>query len=171
MCSTDDDLKQVVSTFSHQIPTIYDLKSIDDMLCAAMMKTTVLVGRELLSNNAILLPSVRDSFCEYTKELLRAANLQGEEEVEVNKLVSTRWILSNLIANLKHNISYTCQVYKYDTLLYRSDLLYPLTQASGKLRNSSTPLNAHQDPVSITQDTNSKVMVLDDLSKFIPKLK
>ena len=110
-CSTDDDLRQVVSTFSHQIPTINELKTIDDVLCAAMMKTTVLVGRELLTNNAILLPSVHDSFCEYAKELLRATHLQGEE-VEVNKLVSSRWILSNLTANLKHHINYTCQVRK-----------------------------------------------------------
>ena len=36
--SKDDDLKQLVSTFSHQIPTIYELKSIDDVLCVAMMK-------------------------------------------------------------------------------------------------------------------------------------
>ena len=97
--STDDDLKQLVSTFSHQIPTTYELKSINDVLCAAMMKTTVLVGRELLTNNAMLLPAVHDSFCEYTKELLKATNLEGEE-VEVNKLFSSRWILSNLTANL-----------------------------------------------------------------------
>lgn len=95
-------------------------------------------------------------------------NLQGEE-VEVDKLVSSRWILSNLTANLKHHVNYTCKVRKYGTLLYRSnsDLLYPLTQALGKLRKLSTPLNANQDCVPITQDTNSKVMVLDNLNEQI----
>ena len=48
-------------------------------------------------------------------------------------------------------------------------VFHPLIQVLGKLRNLPTLLNAHQDHVSITQNTNSNVMTL--MSKFIPKLK
>lgn len=65
----------------------------------------VLEDREDLSLTCkvyLLVAELNDSFCEYTKELLKATSLQGEE-VEVNKLFSSRWILSNLSANLKHH--------------------------------------------------------------------
>ena len=42
----------------------------------------------------LLVAELNDSFCEYTKELLKATSLQGEE-VEVNKLFSSRWIRNN----------------------------------------------------------------------------
>ena len=70
--STDTDLRQLVSTFSQQIPTTDVIMSVEDVLNATIIKTTVLVGGELLSNHATLLPSVQAS----------------------------RWILSNLTASL-----------------------------------------------------------------------
>ena len=122
--STDSELRQLVRTFSQQIPTTDVIVSVEDVLNAAIIKTTVLVGEELLSNHATLLPSVQDSFSRYVHEFLMATNLESEGG-EVNPLVPSRWILSNLTANLKHHMSYTCRAHKYGTLLYRtnSDLL------------------------------------------------
>ncbi len=74
------------------------------------------------------LPSVQDYFNSYACELLAAKSLQ--ERVEANKLVSSRWILSDLTANnLLHHLSYSCRICKYGTRLYRpnSDLLASLT--------------------------------------------
>jgi len=56
------------------MPTCDTITNLDDVLIAAIIKTTVFVGEELLKNHAILLPSVHDSFTNYAKELLAATN-------------------------------------------------------------------------------------------------
>ena len=169
--STDSELRQLVRTFSQQIPTTDVIVSVEDVLNAAIIKTTVLVGEELLSNHATLLPSVQDSFSRYVHEFLMATNLESEGG-EVNPLVPSRWILSNLTANLKHHMSYTCRARKYGTLLYRtnSDLLSPLTQALWRLRNLSKPHTVQQDQsdsASFTQHVTSKAKVFDELNEQI----
>jgi len=139
------------------------------VLNAAIIKTTVFVGEELLKDHAILLPSVHDSFTSYAKELLTATNLESEV-VEVTKLVTSRWILSNLTANLKYHISYSCRARKYGTLLYRSksDLLSPLAQALWRVRNLSkaSTIQVCSDPVT-KQDASSKEIVFDELNDQI----
>ena len=73
--------------------------------------------------------------------LRNSSQQQTESEVvEVTKLVTSRWTLSNLTANLKHHISYSCRARKYGTLLYRSksDLLSPLAQALWRVSKAST---------------------------------
>ena len=90
------------------MPTCDTITNLDDVVNAAIIKTTVFVGEELLKDHAILSHSVHDSFTSYAKELLTATNLESEV-VEVTILVTSRWILSNLTANLKHHISYSCQ--------------------------------------------------------------
>ena len=74
---------------------------------AAMLKATVTVGEELLSNHAILLPSVHDLTESYMNELLTAKNLGVG--LDVSKLVPSRWILSNLTVNLTNHMCYNCQ--------------------------------------------------------------
>jgi len=44
------------------MPTCDTITNLDDVLNAAVIKTTVFVGEELLKDHAILLPSVHDSF-------------------------------------------------------------------------------------------------------------
>ena len=91
IASTDSDLQE-------QIPTPNELTTVKDVIHAAMLKVTVTVGEELLSNHVILLPSVHDSFSSYANELITAQNL--EVGLDGRKLVPSRWILSNLTANL-----------------------------------------------------------------------
>jgi len=167
--STDSDLRQLVSSFTQQIPTCDAMTNLNDVLNAAIIKTTVFVGEELLKDHAILLPSVHDSFTNYAKELLTATNLESEV-VDVTKLVTSRWILSNLTANLKHHISYSCRARKYGTLLYRSksDLLSPLAQALWRVRNLSKASTIQVRSVPITkQDVSSKEMMFDELNNQI----
>ena len=143
--------------------------NLDDVLNAAIIKTTVFVGEELLKDHAILLPSVHDSFTSYAKELLTATNLESEV-VEVTNLVTSRWIFSNLTANLKHHMSYSCRARKYGTLLYRSksNLLSPLAQALWSVQNLSKAsiIQVRSDPV-IKQDVSSKEMGFDELNDQI----
>ena len=60
------------------MPTCDTITNLDDVLNAAIIKTTVFAGEELLKDDAILLPSVHDSFTNYAKELLTATNLESE---------------------------------------------------------------------------------------------
>ncbi len=52
--STDSDLKQLINTLSQQITNPEYISTIEDVLNAAVMKTSVFVGEELLKNHAIL---------------------------------------------------------------------------------------------------------------------
>jgi len=47
------------------MPTCDTITNLDDVVNAAIIKTTVFVGEELLKDHAILLPSVHDSFTSY----------------------------------------------------------------------------------------------------------
>ena len=60
----------------------------------------------------ILLPSVNETFSSFVSELV---NLHVEGKFK------GRWILSNLVVCLQHQLSYTCKVRKHGTLLYRSN--------------------------------------------------
>ena len=110
-----------------------------------------------------------DWFASYAKELLTATNLESEV-VEVTKLVTSRWILSNLTANLKHHMSYSCWARKYGTLLYRSksNLLSPLAQALWRVWNLSktSTIQVCSDPVT-KQDVSSNERVFDELNNQI----
>ena len=104
--------------------------------------------------------------------MLRNSSLQQTESevVEVTKLVTSRWTLSNLTPNLKHHISYSCRARKYGTLLYRSksNLLSPLAQALWSVQNLSKAsiIQVRSDPV-IKQDVSSKEMVFDEFNDQI----
>lgn len=61
-----------------------------------MAKTVIQVGNELL-HGTTLLPTVRESFC--TRSLISTTDLEGVKSVE--KLVTSRWMLSNLTVSLQ----------------------------------------------------------------------
>ena len=114
--STDDDLQMLISTYSQQIPTTDDITTVNDVLDVAMIKTTVFIGEQLLSNHAILLPTVHDFFMSDIEELRAGRKIETEV-----KSISARWILSNLTANLQQHISNccSCPTRKHGTLLFR----------------------------------------------------
>ena len=74
------------------------------MFTSAVTNTVVLVGSELAKGSAILLPTVHDSFCEFARSLISRTNLDGEKDVQ--SLVTSRWILSNLTVHLQHHMTY-----------------------------------------------------------------
>ena len=79
----------------------------------------VYVGRQLLDRNALHLPSVHDLLCQYIIEVLSTHNLESEDII--TKLVTSRWVLSSLLATLQNHIAYTCtvRIYGIYTLIYR----------------------------------------------------
>ena len=54
--------------------------------------------------------------------------------------VTSRWVVNNLTATLKHHLMYNCSVCKYGTLLYRPqvDLRPALAQALWRSQNIGT---------------------------------
>ena len=77
IASTDSDLQELVSQFSSQISTPNELSTVKDVrnTCCNVESDCYHGGRELLSNHAILLPSVHDSFSSYENELITVQNL------------------------------------------------------------------------------------------------
>ena len=74
--------------------------------------------------------------CQYINEELQVQNLDAEDMTKV----TSRWVLSNLTATLKHHLMYNCIVRKYGTLLYRPqvDLKPALAQALWRSQNIDT---------------------------------
>ena len=60
--STDSDLGQIIDKLKNQIPEISEIKTTEDMVNAAMYKTTVQVGEKLLVHQVMLLPCIHDTF-------------------------------------------------------------------------------------------------------------
>ena len=135
MINRDSDLQQLISTCIQQIPPADTIKSREDVISSAMANTIVLVGNELMKGSAILLPTVHDSFCEFATAVKGTTNLGGEKDVQ--SLVTSRWILSNLTVHLQHHITYSRRVRKCGTIIYRphSDLIPSLSKALWELHN------------------------------------
>ena len=87
-----------------------------------MSKTVVTVGNVLQENRVMLLPSIHSMFTNYAQDLAKAEDLQEPPEL---KSLGSRWVLSELTAQLQHHMVYSCKVRKYGTLVYRPDLSYP----------------------------------------------
>ena len=118
--SADSELNALVCGFSHSNTELNDITTKDQLLQACMTKTTILVGNILIDKQACLPPTVYDHCVQLAYDMLSSTDVQIEGDV--NDLVSSRWILSNLVLNLEHHISYHCRVRKYGTVLYRSDV-------------------------------------------------
>jgi len=134
--SRDNDLQQLIDTYTQQIPSIDQVVTAHDVIMTAMAKTLVRVGHILLEKRAILLPSIHSIFMSHARDLAKIKHL-GSEEIEA---ITSRWVLSDLTANLQHHIAYSCKVRKYGTLVYRpnTDLVPLLTEAMWRLRNAET---------------------------------
>ena len=157
--SLDSDLLNMISTLSHQIsePSNDTIQSISDLIDAAMTRMVITVGRELLNGNVMLLPDVHDLFNSYASELSKYLH---EDNINISKLVTSAYILSNLTATLQHHIAYTCTVKKYGTLIYRpnADLRPALAQALWQIRTSS-----ETEPLGVANPPHHRE-VLDDLN-------
>ena len=132
--STDSDLKQLIDTYCQQIHCVEKIRTPQDVINIAMAKTVVTVGNVLLENRAMLLPIIHSMFTNYAQDLAKAEDLQEPPEL---KSLSSRWVLSELTAQLQHHMVYSCKVRKYGTLVYRtnSDLILLLSEAMWKLRS------------------------------------
>ena len=130
--SNDEELKALVKTFTQQPPSIECIVSNEDIIAAAMNKTLITVGKMLLENQALLLPTIHSTFNKHAKDLVMVKGLQEPQELQT---ISSRWILSELTVNFQHHIAYSCKVRKHGTLVYRptSDVLGLLSEAKKML--------------------------------------
>ena len=161
--SRDNDLQQLIDTYTQQIPSIDQVVTAHDVIMTAMAKTLVRVGHILLEKRAILLPSIHSIFMSHARDLAKIKHL-GSEEIEA---ITSRWVLSDLTANLQHHIAYSCKVRKYGTLVYRpnTDLVPLLTEAMWRLRNAETMQSkGSEDTDSANRPTTDN---LDDLNQII----
>ena len=116
------------------------VNSFQEGIDAMVTHITKLVDTELLSNSALLLPTIHGWFCNHLDTLIVSQQIKIEDTDNVYTLVRARWILSNLTVNLHHHMSYTCTTRKFGTLIYRSnsDLTIPLAQALWKQKKCQT---------------------------------
>ena len=161
--SRDNDLKQLVSTYTKQMPAIQRGATSSGVIKAAMARTVVHVGNILLQNQAILLPTIHSVFTSYITDLLKGTDI-GIEDIGH---ISSRWVLSDLTTSLQHHITYSCKIRKYGTLVYRlgADLTPSLSEALWRLRSTETSTNepkAPDGPATCSRD-------LDHINKLVHK--
>ena len=85
----------------------------EEIVSLAITKTILTVGKLLLDKQAILLSTIHNLYSECVMEIAVFKGIERPEDV------TSRWILSKLIAELQHHIAYKCKVRKYGTLTYR----------------------------------------------------
>lgn len=100
--STDDELESIICVTNQKISQI-QVHTSDDAVHRAMLSTTTFVAENLLNYQVLLLPSVHDFFTQQVRGIMQAFNLEGVENV--HQLVTSQWILSNLIATLEHHMT------------------------------------------------------------------
>ena len=140
--STDDDLKSLIDNLGQQATEAHDL------IHRATNKMLIEVGGMLLENRAALLPTIHSEFIQYARDLMSESRIQELPDLQ---LITSRCILSEIIATFQHHVIYACKVRKYGTLVYRpnSDLVVLLSEALWKMKQ----INAH---VSIQCDTEDE---------------
>ena len=118
--SYDDELQSLVESIRQPVT--------DDIVCLATTKMLIMVGKMLLNNKATLLPTICSEFKTYVNELSTAVDIQKHPEIQ---LVSSKWILTEILAKYQHHVTYICKVRKYGTLVYRptSDVHALLSEA------------------------------------------
>ena len=169
--SRDSDLQSLIEEVRQKTCQPTTLQEVSNL---AMNATIAHVGKELLQQRAILLPDVHDFFSEYQNTILKASNIEHEEEA--TNTVTSQWVLSNLTTALQHHLVYACRVKKYGTILYRhdTDLTLLLQQSLSKLRyyEKTQPTTAkaaappHKANLTIfLDDLNSDL--LDQCHKYI----
>ena len=130
--STNDDLKCLIDNLGQQATEAHDL------IHTATNKMLIEVGGMLLENRAALLPTIHSEFIQYARDLMSESRIQ---EIPDLQLITSRCILSEIIATFQHHVIYACKVRKYGTLVYRanSDLVVLLSEALWKMKQ----INAH----------------------------
>ena len=158
--SNDFDLEALIDGL-HPPTTV---NSLQEGIDATMTHITKLVGTELLSNSALLLPTIHGWFCNHLDTLIVSQQIKIDDTENVYQLVRARWILSNLTVNLHHHMSYTCTTRKFGTLIYRSnsDLAIPLAQALWKQRNARPP-----DPKNVINEKDVDTNTFHDFNACI----
>ena len=112
---TDEDLKKIIDILNKQS---ISLTSPEDISSAAMTKTLVKVGNVLLANSAVLLPTIQSEYNAYVELLFQATGISKPHDLNPNG-ISSRQILSELVAKYQHHIAYACKVRKYGTVVFR----------------------------------------------------
>ena len=74
--SKDSDLKQLIDTYCQQIPCMEQVITTQDVINTAMAKTLVTVGKVLLENRAMILPSIHSIFTKYAQDPVKAKDMQ-----------------------------------------------------------------------------------------------
>ena len=136
-----------------------------------MVRLTIEVGEELLKREVLLLPVAYDRLIAIATKIMERSSTTAN--VELQSMVSSRWVLSSLTANLQHHITCSCKVRKYGTLLYRpnTDLRVELSQAlwnvkSSPLRSQNTQEQRNEPD---DQNKNNNKQVFDNLNAFTHK--
>ena len=140
----------------------------DELIRVCNNKTTIYVGNILLEKQACLLTTARDYFLKCANKMLPKPTIHLECDLE--NLVSSRWVLSNLVLNLKHHITYHCSVLKYGTVLYRpnTDLLLPLCRALHTVRSLEEKQKQNHDIVNVVPEKAAdNVQVLNELNRRV----
>ena len=132
------DLKVLIDTLGRQTST---MGNVQDIICAATIRMQVRVGKMLMENRAMLLPTIHSDFIHYTRGLFAAKGMQDPQEL---KPICSRSVFSEITAKYQHHVTYTCKVRKHGTLVYRhnSDILELLSEALWKLKQ------AHVEPIT-----------------------
>ena len=142
--SKDEDLKVLIDTLGRQTTTMGNAQNI---ICAATIRMLVTVGKMLMGNRAMLLPTIHSDFIHYARGLFAARGMQDPQEL---KSISSRSVLSEITAKYQHHVTYTCKVRKYCTLMYRhnSDILSLLSEVLWKLKQAHVELKqAHVEQI------------------------
>ena len=104
--------------------------------------TTIMFSTNLLDRNVPLFSDVHEYYCSIVQDIACKENLENEKG---DSKVTAMWVLSVLSTHLQHHFTWACTAMKYSTLLYRqgTDLIAPLQQATWKLQQSKSKLEAH----------------------------
>ena len=137
LISKDEDLKVLIDTLGQQTSTMGNAQ---DIICDATIRMLVTVGKMLMENRAMLLPTIHSDFMHYAGGLFAAKDMQDPLEL---KYISSRSVISEITGKFQHHVTYTCKVRKHGTLVYRhdSDILTLLSEALWKLKQ------AHLQPI------------------------
>ena len=133
--SKDEDLKVLIDTLGRQTSI---MGNVQDIICAATIRMLVTVGKMLMENRAMLLPTIHSDFIHYARGLFAAKGMQDPQEL---KSICSRSVFSEITAQYQHHVTYTCKVRKHGTLVYRH-ILELLSEALWKLKQ------AHVEPIT-----------------------
>ena len=85
--STDSDLRQITDKLKNQIPEISEIKTTEDMVNAAMYKTTVQVGEKLLVHQVILYHVYMIFFVDCATDIVNATNMANVTKTNAKKIL------------------------------------------------------------------------------------